>query len=128
MLRNFPWCLAAWNVLWVALVFGLDRVIRHYSLYYVFQLSDKLMHILAGVAIGTFGWVIIQWRMPNISSARKLATIIGLALVVGIGWEILERFYSLLNPRIMQFDLRDSVLDVCAGLFGGIISFTYRSL
>lgn len=126
MKQRFPWRLALWYVFWVVLVFGLDAFIRHHNLYYIIRHIDKIMHFLGGVAAGTFAWIFIEWLYPSISRMQKFFLVAGCALVVGVGWEILERFFALLNPHIMKFDLVDTVTDVLSGILGGIISFIYR--
>lgn len=128
-MRNpFPWKLAVWFVFWVVLVFALDAYIRHHSLYWIFRPSDKFMHGLAGIAAGTFAWMIIEWIGPGISRTRKFLFVVGCALLVGVGWEVLERYFVLLNPRIMKFDPVDTATDILCDILGGIISFTYRKL
>ncbi len=84
------------------------------------------MHILGGIAAGTFAWIFIEWLYPTLSRMQKFFVVVGCALVVGVGWEILERYFALLNPHIMKFDLVDTVTDVVSGILGGIISFIYR--
>ena len=129
MKQRFPWRLALWYIFFVALVFGLDLVrYHHHSLFYLFPHFDKFLHTCAGIACGIFAWVFIEWFVPSITTFQKFFIIMGCVVFVGVGWEILERIFPLLNVKIMPFDITDTTTDILSDILGGLILFTYTLL
>ena len=127
MSNRFPWKLAIWYAFFVGLVFGLQAVrYHHHSFFYLFPHFDKFLHACAGIACGIFGWILINLLLPNASTVQKFLIVLGMAIVVGIGWEILERFFPLLNVHIMKFNPVDTATDVISDILGGLIAFTYK--
>ena len=48
----------------------------------------------------------------------------GCVIVIGVGWEILERIFPLLNVKVMPFDITDTTTDILSDILGGLILFT----
>ncbi len=112
-----------------ALVFGLDEVrYHHHSLFYLFPHFDKFLHTCAGIACGIFGLILIQWLIPDLSSWQKFFVVMGIVIFVGVGWEILERLFPLLNSRIMPFDPVDTATDILSDILGGLLLVTFTLL
>lgn len=78
------------------------------------------MHILGGVLL-LASWYYLKNNkiFPNFLSSSKFYPLI-LFVVIIVGWEI---FKYLIAPSVQANYVTDTVLDLAAGLFGGLATF-----
>jgi len=92
-----------------------------YFWYWHYPWGDVPMHFLGGITLGAFlvwfGGDKVAWQ-----------TVLGLVLLVGLGWELFEFKFSHFLPAVVQFKtlpvwqrgLADTFSDVLFGLLGAL--------
>jgi hypothetical protein len=92
---------------------------KKYASYYIFWWYDNLLHILAGMAIGFFGLALFKNR----------GLTVGLALVIGIAWEIFERVGHIWWPKYVGFGgTWDTFFDILCAIIGALIIILVKNL
>jgi len=89
---------------------------------------DKVLHIMAGIAIGMV-WLVILQKRDEIQAAKlaHFMAIIGFVLLVAVAWEITEALFWKYLPfyaekwNLYSPDIKDLLGDIVANLAGGIL-------
>ena len=93
----------------------------HWYLYWHYAWFDLITHFLGGM------WVALlsAWLITFKAGPIRAREIIGIVLVVGIGWELFELFFGLTSiaDRGYAFDTaHDLLMDFCGGLVGFFVA------
>lgn len=108
----------------VLIIATLHAVAFQYSLYWHFWWYDILVHFLGGLFAGLLSvWIVFYSnyvRAPRITRGASLIVVIGGALVIGVGWEVFERFLGhTWSPEGYWFDTGvDIFMDILGALLG----------
>ena len=111
-------------IVWLVILYGLDSVAQKYSLYWIFQGFDKVMHFIGGISIGLFCYAVFKAYTSGRVTGARIMAVVGVALLIGGGWEIV--WYVLNNVmRHIPFDAWDTATDVLSDILGGLTTFLY---
>ena len=81
---------------------------------------DTLMHILGGVLLLTSWYYLKNNKIfPKLLSSSKYKPLVFFAIII-VGWEI---FKYLIAQSVQANYICDTVIDLAAGLFGGLATF-----
>ena len=89
-------------------------------LYWRWWWFDLLMHFLGGVLIGGIALVVSDvWKTP------KAITFIVLLILIGVGWEVFERFFGLYKEAGY---LLDTFIDLIMDTIGAFVVYSVVKL
>jgi len=110
---------------WVILICAFDLEARKYDLYWIFPHIDKVLHVIGGIALGTFAWMLADCFWSHVSSWKRFWIVIGIAFAGGLVVEIFEFLQQVFHFVPYPFDAWDTVGDLLCDTLGGVISFLY---
>jgi hypothetical protein len=101
----------------------LHKIALSWALYWTISWYDIMMHFLGGFLIALIILLIIS-RFKIIIFNPKLIFILmmGGVLIVGLGWELFEIFFELIN---IKTDKLDTIIDIVMDLLGAVAAFFY---
>ena len=100
------------------LVIGLYFLGAHFSLFYILNGFDKVVHITAGIALAFLGFALFP---------KNKYAILGLTLTVAVIWEIFERVGHIWWPTWIGFGgFWDTIFDVLCGILGALIIIIWK--
>ncbi len=111
-------------IIWLVILYGVDLWARTHGIYFIFIHFDKVMHTIAGIALGLFAFMAVHAFRPHWSTGKKALAVIGFALAFGAFWEVKEYLFNNLIGRV-SFDPVDTTTDILCDTLGGLISFIY---
>ena len=90
---------------------------------------DKVFHFSGGLALGWFFCLFLGVRNLPIASWKKILIVVSATCFVAVCWEYAERLSSLYAPHYAPWlyhwfnggDLDDTLLDILAGMMGGLV-------
>ena len=89
---------------------------------------DKLLHIMAGIAIGMVWLVILQKRNElRVAKLAHFMAILGFVLLIAVVWEVVEALFWKYLPlyaekwNLYSPNIKDVLTDIVANLAGGIL-------
>jgi len=114
----------------MTLIHVIATLLGHYESDFIW--IDKILHIMAGVAIGMFWLWIIQHKFKKIKKDKYskfllVTSVIGFVLIVAFAWEIAEYAFWKNLPTYAQTlklyspSILDLVTDILANIVGGVI-------
>jgi hypothetical protein len=105
-------------IFFTALVTACYFLAVRFSLFYIFNWFDNIVHTLAGMALGFLGFALFP---------KNKYAILGLALSVSILWEIFERIGHVWWPAWIGFGgVGDTILDILCGILGALIIIIWK--
>lgn len=115
--------LAFW-IIGSAFLVLLNGLAYAYSWYWYYHQLDVPMHFLGGTTLGAF----LVWFGKD---EARWWSVLGIALIVGVGWELFEFKFSHFLPVVVQLKtlpvwqkgLMDSFSDVLFGLLGALSAY-----
>jgi len=103
----------------ILLVAAVHLAALEWYLYWYYPWLDLLTHFLGGLWIALASVWVISYTKREVN----LFHVIGIALTIGIGWEIFEYFAGTPREANFIFDtLLDLAMDFGGGLFGYLIT------
>lgn len=102
----------------------LISVLQHnaiaHSWYWIFWWMDIIMHFLGGLFVGLVAVLLLKHYVHKIKIPRNLFFwVLGVTLLIGIGWEIFEFSVGL----VMAYDpLPDTILDIVMDMVGATVA------
>lgn len=113
----------------VCIVLFLDLTGSYFSLFSYPELGfDKILHFLAGIACGIAGAVLVSCLesrterfTPWVRNAWTWLFPILIAIVIGIGWELLQIYWPWLRDA-SDYNMQDGIGDVIWDAIGGAIA------
>ena len=83
------------------------------------------MHLIGGIALGTFAWIVIDCCAPRISIGKKFWLVVGLALFGGLVVEVFEFIREFFHFVPYAFSSMDTLGDLLCDTLGGVVIFMY---
>ena len=111
-------------VFWLAALYFVDLWARTHGIYFIFTHFDKVMHTVAGIALGLFAVMVLDSSGVRLSMVRRILWVVGFALAFGAFWEVKEYLFNNLLGHV-RFDTWDTTTDILCDTLGGLISFIY---
>ena len=103
----------------------LHKIALMYSLYWITDWADMIMHTLGGLLIGLLALFIFftsgYIQIPKNTRVVILITL-GSVLIVGLSWELWEIWFGLIDALA---DKIDSMTDLFFDLVGGTLALIY---
>ena len=122
--------LALGMLIGIFLLWGVNAVAMHYSLYVIIPWFDMPMHFFGGAWTGMaaifFVYTYIVPRYSALSIKRRIAVTLSIVLIVGLGWELFE--FVLGRMTYINFgDITDTVTDLFLDVLGAscVIALLY---
>jgi hypothetical protein len=110
------------------LILGLF-ISTHYDFYSYVVYLDKVYHVLGGMVLGWFFFRYFNGSEFRLTQLNLIFVTIAAVCFFGVIWEFAERLSSVYSPvyfpSLYQYfhggDLNDTLLDLVADMFGGLL-------
>lgn len=113
------------SVLLLALVIAaLQYIATEYSLYFYWWWADIVMHFLGGFFIGGGALWLIDYEVPFRRYIPKFLSVFIIVLLVGIGWEVLEKIFDAYAAINYVLDTSLDLVTNMAGMMAAYLLFT----
>lgn len=111
--------MSKWRLLLIIFILSIAIGVFHtlaieLNWYWIWRWFDIPMHILGGIIIALLAYfLLIALENPNPASWYAFVIMVGVTVVVGLGWELFELYFEVTFERTAGFDtLKDMVMDV----------------
>ena len=89
---------------------------------------DNLYHFVGGIALGWFFYIYFSFETVSFSKFKKIIIVVSATCFVAVLWEYAERLSTIYSPEHARWlyhwfkggDLTDTLLDILAGITGGL--------
>ncbi len=109
----------------VLLVFVLHILATVFYWYNSINDFDKVMHVLGGLFIALLGAMMFWRHIAALDRRDTFVVLLLFVVVMGLAWEYYEYIVQFFIKGVRLADLNDSITDLIADMFGGIIGTAF---